>query len=246
MNEQRLQQHLSEIGTMWTMLFRAHQGSGGDVSAAQQELMQRYSPAIYRYLLGAVRDTDTADELFQEFALRFLRGDFKRANPERGRFRDFLKTSLYHLIVDHQKRQKNRPASLPPDGAELAVAMPESSNTDEDFFTAWRADLMARAWQALEMLEQQTGQPHYTVLRCRADHPEMRSAQMTEHLAPRLGRAVSPAWLRKRLHLAREKFTDLLVEEVARTLKEPSAEQLEQELVDIGLFEYCRAALERR
>ena len=106
--------------------------------------MQRYSPAIYRYLLGAVRDTDTADELFQEFALRFLRGDFKRANPERGRFRDFLKTALYHLIVDHQKRQKNRPASLPPDGAEPAVAMPESTNTDEDFFTAWRADLMAR------------------------------------------------------------------------------------------------------
>ena len=220
MNEERLQQHLSKITTMWTVLFQANQGPADQTSAAQRQLLQRDSAAIYRYLLGAVRDTDTADDLFQEFAVRFLRGDLKRACPERGRFRDFLKTVLYHLIVDHQRGQKKRPVSLPPAGLEPSVAPPKSADADEEFLTAWRADLMARTWQALERFEQQTGQPYCTVLRFRADHPEIRSPQMVEYLAEQLGQAVTPAWIRKRLHFAREKFTDLLVEEVVQTLEE--------------------------
>ena len=40
------------------------------------------------------RDEQLAEELFQEFALRMLRGDFRRAEPLRGRFRDYLKTVI--------------------------------------------------------------------------------------------------------------------------------------------------------
>jgi hypothetical protein len=57
---------------------------------------------------------------------------------------------------------------------------------------------------------------------------------------------VTAEWVRKRLFLAREKFTDLLLDEVARSLGDPSADEVEQELIDLGLFDYCRAALERR
>ena len=39
--------------------------------------------AAYRYLLGAVHDPDAADDLCQDFAVRFLRGDFRRADPGR-------------------------------------------------------------------------------------------------------------------------------------------------------------------
>ena len=81
-------------------------------------------------------------------------------------------------------------------------------------------------------------------------HPDM---PIVGHLAkardiPRcdIGKAVTPEWVRKRLHVAREKFTDLLLDEVARSLEDPAAEDLEQELIDLGLHEYCRAALARR
>jgi DNA-directed RNA polymerase specialized sigma24 family protein len=48
-----------------------------------------------------VRDPEVADDLAQEFALRFLRGDFQRADPERGRCRDYLKRALINLVHDY-------------------------------------------------------------------------------------------------------------------------------------------------
>ena len=81
-------ERLSRISTMWSLVFQAHAGKVDAAASAQNVLMQRYGGAIHRYLLGALRDADAAADLAQEFALRFVRGDFRRANPERGRFRD--------------------------------------------------------------------------------------------------------------------------------------------------------------
>ncbi len=73
--------------------------------------MLRYGGAVQRYLLASVRDPDAASDLAQEFALRFLRGDFHRADPGRGRFRDFVKRAIYHLMIDHfRERKKSRPS----------------------------------------------------------------------------------------------------------------------------------------
>jgi len=238
-------EHLSQIATAWTVVFQAHAGPSEAVHAAQRAMLQRYSAAVYRYLLGAVRNPDVADDLFQEVALRFVRGDFKRADPGRGRFRDFLKTALYHLVVDYQRRQQRKAVPLGVGAPEPAV---ETSQADSDleFLNIWRAELMNRAWQALAEVERQTGQVLYTVLRYRTDHPDVRSPQMAEQLAERLGKTVTGEWVRKRLHLAREKFTDLLVEEVARSVEDPTLPEIEHELVDLELLDYCRAALERR
>ena len=52
--------------------------------------------------------------------------------------------------------------------------------------------------------------------------------------------------VRQMLHRARERFADLLVEEVAQTLGDPTDERLEEELIDLELYEYCRVALRRR
>src|SRR5262245_48034421 len=93
--------HLSRLETIWTEVFLAHQGDGQQIPLAQQKLLHRYRGAIYRYLLASLRDPDAADEVSQEFALKLLKGEFKRADPGRGRFRDFVKTALYHLIVDY-------------------------------------------------------------------------------------------------------------------------------------------------
>lgn len=247
MDREKINQHLSQISTAWTVFRQAHVGPGGVASEAQGRLLQRYGAAIYRYLLGALRNQDAADELFQEFALRFVRGDFHRADPERGRFRDFLKTSLFHLIVDAQRRSKGGPQPLPGEGAEPAA--PQLDPTEEEdlqFLTIWRAELLDRAWDALAEFERQTGQPVHTVLRFRAENPTVRSPQMAEQLAGRIGRSVTADWIRKRLFLARERFADLLLEEVAQSLANPSAEELELELIDLGLLEHCRTALARR
>ena len=90
MDSENVKHHLSQIETHWTAVFQAHQGRSAEAAEAQAELVLRYGGAVHRYLLASLRDVDAADELSQEFALRFLRGDFKNADPGKGRFRDFL------------------------------------------------------------------------------------------------------------------------------------------------------------
>ena len=233
-------QHLSQIQTIWTVVQNAHAGQREAVHLAQEDILRRYSPAVFRYLLGAVRDADAAEEIFQEFALRFVRGDFRRADPGRGRFRDFLKTSLYHLIVDHQRRQKKQFVAL----AEEPAAAPEPTvEDDRAFLASWREELMARAWTALETHERQTGEALHTVLRFRTDNTRLQSSEMAEQLSTLLGKPVTPGWVRKRLHFARALFTDLLLKEIEQTLPRPTLEELEDEVLALGLLDYCRDAL---
>jgi RNA polymerase sigma-70 factor (ECF subfamily) len=235
---------LSRISTFWSMVREAQQGAPGAAADAQVRLLQRYSRAVRHYLLGALRDPDAAEELYQEFFLRFVRGDFKNANPQRGRFRDFVKTVLFHLIVDHQRRRRSEPRPLGADVPE-PIASP-APDPEREFTDRWRHELLRRAWAALAEVERQTGRPLHTVLRLKIDQPSLSSAELAERFAARLGKRVTVDGLRQALHRARERFADLLLAEVAHSLQHPSREELEQELIDLRLLPYCQPALKRR
>ena len=109
MDEEELQSRLSRIATRWTLVAKAH-GGKADEAAARERLIERYHRAVYRYLLGATRDPNVADEILQDFAVRFLTGAFRGARSERGRFRDYLKTAVSNLINDYRRRQRRTPA----------------------------------------------------------------------------------------------------------------------------------------
>jgi RNA polymerase sigma-70 factor (ECF subfamily) len=241
-----LQRRLSSITTMWTQVLQAHQGEG-DSGGARGRLLNRYILAAYRYLLGAVRDTDAANDLFQEFALRFVRGDFKRADPQRGRFRDFVKTALYHLVASYRQGQRRAyPLPLSEAVVESAAAEP-TPEADAEFTARWREELLQQTWNALRAFEQQdANKPYYTVLRYRAEHPGLSSTEMAGQLATHKGRTLSSDALRQVLHRAREKFAELLIAEVSRSLESEDEDRVEQELLDLGLFSYCKAAWKRR
>jgi RNA polymerase sigma-70 factor (ECF subfamily) len=242
-----LQERLSGIKTHWTAMFKAHQRSGDAKSAAQQELLLRYYGAVYRYLLGTVRDATAAEELTQEFAVRFLRGDFHRANPGRGRFRDFLKTALRHLAHDYWRKKEKAAAPLSSGSSHnVPEATCDADDPDQPFLDKWREELLARAWEALEQLQDRTGQPYYAALRSKTEQPQVRSAQLATQLSDRMGKPYSETGVRQLLYRARNQFADLLVEEVARSLQSNDPAELEQELIDLDLLRYCQAALERR
>jgi RNA polymerase sigma-70 factor (ECF subfamily) len=237
--------HLSRISTYWAVICQANQGPSEAARAAQQWLLERYNKAIKRYLLGALRNEEAAEECAQEFALRFLKGDCRGANPERGRFRDFVKGVLFHLIADHHRGRQRQPRHLPESSMEPADSSAGPDDADRQFLETWRAELLDRAWKGLAGLQNQTGQPYYTVLRLRAEHAEMRSAQMAELLSQQRDKPVTADWVRQTLRRARDRFAELLVDEVAQTLKAPRREQIEQELSELELLDYCRQALDR-
>ena len=240
MDRDELDQRLSRMSTVWTMVFEAHGGEADAATAAMSGLALRYSGVVYRYLLGAVRDPDAAAELSQELALRILRGAFKHADPSRGRFRDYLKTALIHLVDDYRAAQRSRPRPLPRDEpASPAAAGPES---EADFLESWRAELLDRTWKALS-----TAQPMYhAVLLFRVENPDVPSPRMAEELGARLGTSLRSDQVRKALERSHAKFAELLIDEVAITMGEPSREELAEELREVELLKYCRSALERR
>src|SRR5262249_3388498 len=149
MSPDDLPQRLSCILTHWTEVLRAHQGQPESMTAAKRELLLRYHGAVYRYLLGMLRDPDAAQDLAQDFAVRFLRGDCRRADPERGRCRDYLKTAVRHLVQNHwgdERRQKEQgPQGLPGPGQDLAAPESGEPESDRSFAAACREEFLARA-----------------------------------------------------------------------------------------------------
>jgi RNA polymerase sigma-70 factor (ECF subfamily) len=245
MKQESANQRLSLISTLWSLVRQAHHAPAGAATNAREQLLERYGGAIRRYLRKVLHDPDAVDEVFQEFALQLIHGDLRGANPGRGRFRNFVKGTLFHLIADYRAQQGEWPGPLPAEGAALAADR-QDVESDRQFVESWCDELLARAWAALAEIEAATGQPFYTVLRFRADHPEMRSPQMAQELTARLGRPFTAPGVRQVLHRAREKFAGRLLDEVSQSLENPRAEQLEEELVELGLLDYCRPALERR
>jgi RNA polymerase sigma-70 factor (ECF subfamily) len=246
MSDESQDRRLCSISTLWSVVALAHAGTSETARVALHRLLERYGGAILRYLTASLHNPAAAEELFQEFALRFLCGDFRLADPERGRFRDYVKTSLAHLISNYYKQLQRQPRSLDPMHAEPADATPASPEIDPVFLANWRDALLAQAWHALAQAETARTPPFYTVLRFRADHPELSSREMAAQLGTRLGKPLTAPAVRQILHRARERFADLLVEEVAQTLREPTDERLEEEFIDLELYEYCRVALRRR
>jgi len=231
-------ERLSQIATSWTLLIRAHELPPNHAAQARRALVERYAGAVRRYLLGAVRDPELACELFQEFALRVLDGGFRGADRVKGRFRSYLKTALAHLIVDHRRRVGAAPVGLPQDlPAPAALA-----EDDPDFTHAWRRELMDHAWAALK-----NAQPAlYEALLAHVQDPGLSSADAASLLAQRLGRPCTAANARVLLHRGREKFVDLLVDEVERSLPGCSEQDVLDELRELHLGRLCESAMRRR
>jgi RNA polymerase sigma-70 factor (ECF subfamily) len=192
---------------------------------------------------------EAAEVLTQEFAVRFVRGDFSNANPERGRFRDFLKTALQNLATDYHRERLRQPAHLPADAALLAAPETPSAQawtSDEEFLRHWRKTLLDSAWEAMAETQTPSGPPFYEVLRRRTKNPETPAAELAVQLGKDLGQEFTEAGIRQILKRARSQYADLLLEEIAHSLQTDEPDRLEQELIDLDLFRYCQSALAKR
>jgi hypothetical protein len=93
---------------------------------------------------------DQADVLLQEFAEdKILKtGWLQRANPQRGQFRDFLKTSLRNFVLDRLSRAevKHAPVSLD----ELDVDLPGPQENSEVFDLTWVRTVLAETLRRME------------------------------------------------------------------------------------------------
>ena len=87
---------LEEISTRWSVI------------ANPMTFVLRYGPAVRAYMAALLPDRHDAEDATQDFLLRTLRQpSFAPGNITRGRFRDYLKTTIRNAAIDHyRKRQR--------------------------------------------------------------------------------------------------------------------------------------------
>ena len=122
----------------------------------QKKVIHKYWSALRIYLLCLLArfpdHRNEADDLLQEFILKKILqpGWLENANPEKGRFRDFLKSSLRNFVVGEiraRDAEKRGGKSTPGPLEDLELPAPEEN---AEFDMAWLRMLLAEALQQME------------------------------------------------------------------------------------------------
>lgn len=233
---------LSRIDTIWSMVHNAN-GSKTEGADAQSQLIDRYGAAVKRYLLASMRNEDAAADVFQEFALRLVRGDFRNACEEKGKFRSMIKTALYRLMIDYYRRtQKQRKLGA---GNEYqdAVESPSDQQGFDSFTLAWREALLEGSWSRLEQMERTTNKPYFVVLKTRVEQPRLTTSKLLAELEAQGHSFPSEPAFRVFLHRARKRFAAILLQQVVESLNDPTEDEIELELIELGLHHFCKPAM---
>jgi RNA polymerase sigma-70 factor (ECF subfamily) len=222
---------LDEISTRWPLIHDPVQ------------FVLRYAPAIRKYLEALLHNSHDAEEVAQDFLLKGILRGFVLTTQLRGRFRYYLKTAVRNAALTHLQRHKPDSAGGV-DPAHLADPRDEQIQAEEDWVAEWRRCVIARAMQALDYHQQQTPDNlFYTVVRLSLDYPDEDSTALAALASAAAGRSIQAPAFRKQLSRARRRFAELLVAEVTQTLEQPTPEQIEEELSEVGLLSYVRPYL---
>lgn len=234
MEPEALNDQIADIHTHWSKLL-----------APDHEIL-RYYGAVHRYLWAMVGDPVTAKELANEFAIRFLAGKFKHADPAQGRLRDLIKTTVRNLAIDYWRMQKKAKKAISLAESKLADQLLAGTDDPQTFECACRDDYLAQAWNALGAAEKADGKPFFTILKFKVDHPDLHSDDAAQRIAAILKKPTSAAAYRQTLHRARSLFADLLLDSVGRATDSTDLASLEEELIELKLLDYCKSALTNR
>jgi RNA polymerase sigma factor (sigma-70 family) len=218
--------NLDRISTQWSAVH--------DI----EHFLVRYATAVRRYIEALLGSGD-AEDVCQEFFLKVVQNGFVRASPDRGRFRDYLKTAVRNAAITHLRKRQRRPDLL--DVTVLQDTVPDADpgadpDAERRWLADWRVCLLDRAWRSLEAHQHRSpGNLFWTVLRLSVDHADEDSAELAARAAELAGRPLRADAFRQQLRGARLLFAQLLVKEVAQTLEDPTPAEVEGELAETGL-----------
>ena len=141
--------------TRWDLVVEA-QGS----EKARNELLTLYNGPVFAYFRALTRDRGAAEELRQSFFVTELtrltadseRGVIRRADQNKGRFRDFLKTSLRNHWLSSLRGTTNRPVSLDESANSEADENLEAkiASAENAFLGNWARQVISDALRAVE------------------------------------------------------------------------------------------------
>ena len=208
--------------TQWTLVLEAASTQSADGLSALDQLCRRYWEPLNAYARMRGYNPDDAADITQSFFARLLENKtHARAERERGRFRTFLLNAMQNFIANHHRdtTRLKRGGGVAHESVEDHIDSLSSGHTPETIFEQkWAQAVIAAAVSELEAEHRAKG---------RADRFEvMRPLLSVRHdgetniFAEQLG--VTPGNFRKLLHGFRQRFGELVREEVRRLVSDPS------------------------
>lgn len=215
--------------TRWSMVLAAGNSAHPDFRPSLESLCEIYWYPLYAYIRRRGCDADTAQDLAQGFFSNLLeRGSLRIADPDRGRFRSFLLTSLKNYMTnewDRERAQKRgggrEPIPLDLDTAEGRYQREPADDRAPDRYFArrWALALLDRTMERLRQEMGRSGGP---------ERFERLSPFLTgddagtpyKRVAAELD--MSESAVKVAIHRMRKRYGQLLREEVAQTVDDPS------------------------
>ena len=229
--------------TRWTLVVAAGDPQRKDARSALVSLCENYWYPLYAYLRRRGYAPDQAQDLTQEFFMRVLEGRYlDRADPEKGRFRSFILTSLKFFVADEQDRQRAQKrgggaiVSLEfSSGEERYQREPGHNETPERIFERrWALSMLDRVMERLRGEFVQHGRPE--------NFERMKVFLLGQSEAPYADLAremnTSEGALKVAIHRLRKRYRELFRQEIADTVADPA--KVESEL------RYLAAVLSRK
>jgi RNA polymerase sigma factor (sigma-70 family) len=213
--------------TRWSVVVAAGDPQRKEARSALGSLCEHYWYPLYAYLRRRGYPSDRAQDLTQEFFIRVLEGRYlDRADPEKGRFRSFLLTSLKFFVADEEDRRLalKRGGGMVvaieySSGEERYQREPAHDETPERIYERrWALSLIDRVIEKLREEFVQHGRP---------DHFERLKVYLLGHSdAPYAALAremnTSEGALKVAIHRLRKRYRELFRQEIADTLADPA------------------------
>ena len=219
--------------TRWTLVVAAADPQRKDARSALVSLCEGYWYPLYAYVRRRGYPADQAQDLTQEFFIRVLEGRYlDRADPEKGRFRAFILTSLKFFLADEADRgraQKRGGGTVLPleisSGEERYEREPAHDETPERIFERrWALAVLDRVVEKLRNEFVHHGRPeHFERLKVfllgQSDAPYAALAREMN---------TSEGALKVAIHRLRKRYRELFRQEIADTVADPA--EVESEL----------------
>jgi RNA polymerase sigma-70 factor (ECF subfamily) len=213
--------------TDWSMIRRARAEDSSEARLAMSRLFETYWPPVYGFIRRSGHSAPNAEDLAQAYFTRFYEKHYARDfRPEAGRFRTFLRASLSHFLANEWDREHalKRGGPVPPLSFDSATAEqryrlePTDQLTPESLFERqWVAALLATCLARLRREADEAGRP----ARFDALKPFLVGDGGPGYADVARELALSEAAVRVAVHRLRNRFREVLRDEIARTVANP-------------------------
>lgn len=224
--------------TRWTAVRQAAGDDDPNAAKALAEICDIYWYPLYAYFRRCGKAAEDAEDLTQGFFVKLLeRGLLGNADPERGRLRTFLLACAKHHMLDEKARaqagKRNGWAGFDIELAERRYAAEPVDELAPDrlYQRRWALGILERTLGSLEREYVGEGQGDiYVALRPFlgfGPDPSLRYGELSKE------RGIPVGTLKNKVFRMRERWRQILFEEVAATLEQPTEENIKAELAEL-------------